>query len=67
LSPLVATPSSPSEQLIVPLSGAVSGGHVGTEGMKQNVILIVSNFTFYYPTKNLQEGLAWETRGQKHA
>jgi len=31
LSPLVATPSSPSEHSIVPLSGADSGGHVATE------------------------------------
>ena len=30
MSPGLASPSSPSEQLIFPLSGAVSGGHVGT-------------------------------------
>ena len=30
MSPGLASPSSPSEQSISPLSGAVSGGHLGT-------------------------------------
>ena len=30
MSPGLASPSPPSEQSISPLSGAVSGGHVGT-------------------------------------
>jgi len=35
-SPVLASPSSPSEQSISPLSGAVSGGHV-TTGRKMSV------------------------------
>ena len=31
VSPGLASPSSPSEQSMFPLSGAVSGGHVGTK------------------------------------
>jgi len=37
MSPGLASPSAPSEQLIIPLSGAVSGGQIGTKVIVNNI------------------------------
>jgi len=51
VSPGLASPSSPSEQSIFPLSGAVSGGHVTKH--KLEYLHAVAVKWLYYQVKNI--------------